>query len=41
MCVLEFDYSVLLNTENLKLGLMLLECKKTSQNNGPKFFLCL
>jgi len=28
--VLKFEHSMLLNTENFELGLVLLECKKTS-----------
>lgn len=39
MCALKFERSVLLDTENFELGLNLLECKKTSQNNGPESFL--
>lgn len=39
MCVLKFKCSVQLNTENFELDLMLLKCKKTSQNNGPETFL--
>lgn len=39
MSVLKFEHSVLLNTENFELGLMLLEYKKTSQNKSPESFL--
>lgn len=39
MCILKFKHSVPQNSANFELGLMLVECKKTSQNNGPEFFL--
>jgi len=39
MCVLKFERSTLLGPENFEPDLELIECKQTSQNNGPESFL--